>query len=65
MKTFDRTVLLALTVGVWALVATILFNPTQTISHPSPENCTGTGWGNIEELEEGGEVFVYAINLSC
>ena len=60
MENFDRVILTSLTVGVWCLIGVILFKPSEpaVLAHDS---CTG--WGEIEELAVGGDVYIYS--LSC
>ena len=65
MRMLDRFVLSALALGIWLLVAVLIFQPSKTIAHPDPEDCSGTGYGEIEDLSVGGSVYVYTISLSC
>tara|TARA_Y100000022_G_scaffold4812_1_gene3892 strand:+ start:332 stop:565 length:234 start_codon:yes stop_codon:yes gene_type:complete len=59
MKNVDRALLIALVMGVWALV----LKPEAPTAH-SGQHCdidSANGYGEIEELMEGGSVYVYQI----
>ena len=59
MKNVDRALLIALVMGVWALV----LKPEAPTAH-SGQHCdidSANGYGEIEERMEGGSVYVYQI----
>lgn len=58
MKWFDRLVVIGLAMGIWALV----LNPLPLTAHPNDiQKCSGSGTGHGER--DGGEVFVYSLDL--
>ena len=64
MRTFDRIVLVVLAVGVWALVLA----PQETGAHHQYDDghscdVSGSAYGQIQDLEEGGMVYVYDVGF--
>ena len=55
----DRFLLASLSLGVWVLIVIILFKPSTppVFAH---DGCTG--YGEIEELRVGGDVYIYRID---
>ncbi|MGC6453641.1 MAG: hypothetical protein ACON31_07010 [Candidatus Puniceispirillaceae bacterium] len=59
MKKIDRALMIALVMGIWALV----LQPEAPTAH-SGQYCdidSANGYGEIEDLVEGGSVYVYQI----
>ena len=56
MNTFDRIILIILTLGVWGMV----LKPVSLDAHTGQycEITSGSGWGELD----GDEVYVYSLN---
>ena len=62
MKRLDRVIMIVLLIGVWALV----LKPTTITAHDdNTHSCDVSGYGEIEEVTEGGDVYMGSVSVDC